>query len=197
MRSSRETRRASATGCVSAGCRSRAATTTNASPAVGAAVASDGSRTETVGWCSTMIDLLVGNDRRGFGIATALAIEGIPARRITRAAEFDGRVLIVSADRLEGAAATLAGQVPTGVIGGAASTTGVTDEVLTLALDDAIWSAAAQRVGRHADGCLVLPRARACGAASSLDGTVLATFQDAHGRRAPAVVQRGQQVWCL
>lgn len=145
-----------------------------------------------------MIDLLVADDHRGFGIATALAIEGIPVRRIARAAEFDGRVLVVSADQLEGATATLARQVPTVVIGEADGCTAVTDEALTLALDGAIWPASVRRLaGTYADGGLLLPRASGSLAPSDLGGTVLATFQDARGRRAPAVVQRGRQVWCL
>ena len=145
-----------------------------------------------------MIDLLVADDRCGFGIATALAIEGIPVRRITRAAEFDGKVLVVAAGQLVGAAATLARQVPTVVIGEADGCPAVTDEPLTLSLDGTIWPASVRTLaGTHADGGLLLPRASASFAPSDLGGTVLATFQDARGRRAPAVVQRGQQVWCL
>ena len=64
-----------------------------------------------------MIDLLIGDDRRSFGIVTLLAVAGIPARRITRASEFDGGVLVVAADMLDGAAAALARQVPTVVLG--------------------------------------------------------------------------------
>src|SRR4029453_1632140 len=109
--SSRATRRACGNWCASAGGRSAATTPTQAWCAGDVADASDGRRGKTVAWCSAMIDLLVGEDRRGFGIATALAIEGIPVRRIARAAEFDGRVLVASADQLEGAAGTLARQV--------------------------------------------------------------------------------------
>jgi peptidoglycan/xylan/chitin deacetylase (PgdA/CDA1 family) len=145
-----------------------------------------------------MIDLLVGDDRRGFGIATALAIEGVPVRRIARAAEFDGRVLVTSSDQLEGAAPALARQVPTVVIGDAEGGSPISDEAVTVPLDGAIWPAAVRALGRdHAMGGLVLPRASACVAPSDFGGTVLATFQDARGRRAPAIVQRGQQVWCL
>ncbi len=143
-----------------------------------------------------MIELLVGDDRRGFGITTALAIEGIPFRRITRAAEFAGRVLVASADLLEGAAKTLSRQVPTVVIGPDACAT-VTDEPLTLPLDGPLWPAAVRRLARgHGGDALLLPSATGSLASSEPDGLVLASFQDAHGRRAPAVVQRGQQVWC-
>jgi peptidoglycan/xylan/chitin deacetylase (PgdA/CDA1 family) len=149
-----------------------------------------------------VINLLVADDRRGFGIATALAIEGVPVRRITRAAEFDGRVLVVSADQLDGPVAALARQVPTVMIGeddrmeGACES--VADEPLALSLDDAIWPASVRRIARlHGAGALCLPRASASVAPAGLDGTVLATFQDARGRRCPAIVQRGQQLWCL
>jgi hypothetical protein len=144
-----------------------------------------------------MIDLLVAGDRRGFGIATALAIEGIPARRIAHAGEFNGRVLVTSADQLEDAAAALARQVPTVVIGDAQGRRAVTDEPLALALDGAIWPEPVRELARtYAGGALLLPRATRY-RASDLDGSVLATLQDARGRRTPAVVQRGQQVWCL
>src|SRR5262245_52427079 len=145
-----------------------------------------------------MIDLLVADDRCGFGIATALAIEGIPARRIARAAEFDGRVLVVSADQLDDAAAALARQVPAVVIGDAAGRGAVADEPLAIALDGAIWPASVREVARtYSHGALLLPRATRYGTPSDVDGSVLATLQDARGRRTPAVVQRGQQVWCL
>ena len=138
-----------------------------------------------------MIDLLVADDRRGFGIATALAIEGIPARRIARAAEFDGRVLVVSADRLDDAAAALGGQVPTVVIGDGEGRGTVTDEPLALALDGAIWPPSVRKLARaYGNGALVVPCATRYGASSDLDGSVLATLQDARGRRTPAVVQR-------
>src|SRR5262245_31466756 len=156
----------------------------------------------TVAWCTAVLDLLVGDDRRGFGIATALAIEGVPARRIDRAAEFEGRALVATADRLDGAAAALARQVPSVVIGGGdevvAACRPLTDAPFVLSLEDPIWPAGVRRLARiHADGVLRLPRATGYLAPSDLEGTVLATFQDAHGRRAPALGQRGQQMWCL
>src|SRR5262245_20099954 len=145
-----------------------------------------------------MVDLLVADDRRGFGIVTALAIEGIPVRRIASAAEFDARVLVASADQLEGAAATLARRVPTVVIGDADGRTVVTDQALTLSLDAAIWPASARTLAStYAGGALHLPRATGHVAPSDVGGTVLATFRDSRGRCFPAVVQRGQQVWCL
>ena len=132
----------------------------------------------------------------------ALAIEGVPVRRINRAAEFEGRALVATADRLDAAAAALARQVPTVVIGGGGAAGGplppVTDAPLVLSLDEPIWPAAVRRLAlTHADGVLRLPQATGHLAPSDFDGTVLATFQDAHGRRAPAIVQRGQQLWCL
>jgi peptidoglycan/xylan/chitin deacetylase (PgdA/CDA1 family) len=149
-----------------------------------------------------VIDLLVADDRRGFGIATALAIEGIPVRRITRAAEFNGRVLVASAEQLDGATAALARQVPTVVIGEGDGhgdpCPPVSDEPLALPFDEAIWPASVRRLARvHGDDALLLPRATGYLAPAGLDGAVLATFHDARGRRAPAVVQRGRQVWCL
>jgi peptidoglycan/xylan/chitin deacetylase (PgdA/CDA1 family) len=145
-----------------------------------------------------MVDLLVGDDRRGFGIATALAIEGIPFRRIACAAEFDARVLVVSAEQLEGAALALAGQVPSVVIGDPGGGTLVADEPLAVAFAGSLcppstWA----RMWAHAGGSLVLPRATSHHPPSSLTGSVLATCHDAHGRRAPAIVQRGGQIWCL
>jgi peptidoglycan/xylan/chitin deacetylase (PgdA/CDA1 family) len=147
-----------------------------------------------------VIDLLVAADRRGFGIGAALAMEGIPSRRIDHAAEFDGRVLIVTADRLDDAARALARRVPTVVIG--AGTEGplqaVTDAPFSLSLDEPIWPDAVRRAARsHADGVLRLPQATGYVAPPDLAACVLATFQDAHGRRTPAVMQRGRQVWCL
>jgi len=149
-----------------------------------------------------VIDLLVSDDRQGFGIATALAVEGIPARRITRAADFEGRVLVATADQLDGAAAALARQVPAVVLGAhdgvASSLPALADVALGISLDDPIWPAAVRaRAHSHGDGVLHLPRATAHLAPSDLAGTVLATVHDGHGRRAPAVVQRGAQVWCL
>jgi hypothetical protein len=101
-----------------------------------------------------VIDLLVADDRRGFGLVAALAIEGIPVRRIERAAEFDGRVLVVTADRLDDAASALARQVPTVVIGAGAdgSLQAVTASPFNLSLDEPIWPAAVRRVAQpHAD----------------------------------------------
>src|SRR5262249_50802976 len=97
-----------------------------------------GRKVRTAGWGVRMIDLLVADDRCGFRTATARAIEGIPARRIACAAEFDGRLLVVWADQLDDAAAALARQVPAVVIGNAESRGSVRDEPLALALDGAI-----------------------------------------------------------
>ena len=145
-----------------------------------------------------MIDLLVGDDRRGFGIAAALAMGGVAARRIDRAAEFDGRVLVVTADRLDDAASVLARQVPTVVIGAGGMLQAMSDGPLGVSLDDPIWPAAVRRGGRaHGDGVLRLPPTTGYLAPRDLSAAVLATFQDTHGRRAPAVVQHGRQVWCL
>jgi Polysaccharide deacetylase len=147
-----------------------------------------------------VIELLVADDRRGFGLAAALAIEGIPARRIERAAEFDGRVLVVTADRMDEAASALARQVPTVVIGAAADgpLQPVTASPFNLSLDEPIWPAAVRRVAQtHADGMLRLPQATGYLAPPDLAAAVLGTFHDAHGRRSPAVMQRGRQVWCL
>ena len=149
-----------------------------------------------------MIDLLIGDDRRSFGIITALAVEGIPVRPITRASEFDGGVLVATADRLDGAAASLARQVPTVVLGEGDGVGGprpaLVDVPLGLSLDDPIWPASVRALARaHAGGVLQLPQATVHVAPPGLDGQVLATAQDQHGRRVPAVVQRGSQVWCL
>ena len=74
----------------------------------------------------------------------------------------------------------------------------VTDAPFSLSLDEPIWPDAVRRVARtHADGVLRLPQATGYLAPPDLAAAVLATFQDAHGRRTPAVVQRGHQVWCL
>src|SRR5262249_30018127 len=142
-----------------------------------------------------VIDLLVSDDRQGFGIATALAVEGIPARRITRAADFEGRVLVATADQLDGAAAALARPVPAVARGAHAavlsSRRALADVALGISRDDPIWPAAVRaRAHSHGDGVLHLPRATAHLAPSDLAGTVLATVHDGHGRRAPAVVQR-------
>jgi Polysaccharide deacetylase len=148
-----------------------------------------------------MIDLLIGDDRRSFGIVTALAVEGIPVRPITRASEFNGGVLVATADRLDGAAASLARQVPTVVLGegdGVGARPALADVPLALSLDDPIWPASVRALARaHAGGVLQLPQATVYGVPPGLDGQVLATAQDQHGRRVPAVVQRGSQVWCL
>jgi len=115
-----------------------------------------------------MIDLLANEDRSGFGIATALALAGIPYRWIARAEDFDARVLML-AGAATPAAATLAGQVPTIAIGSceplARSRFGtrgghVVEGPVTLGLDDPVWSpavaACARRFGKDA---LELPRA--------------------------------------
>jgi Polysaccharide deacetylase len=144
-----------------------------------------------------VIDLLVGDDRCGYGITAAFAMEGVPARRIDRAAEFDGRVLVVAADRLDDAARALARQVPTVVIGAGEALQAVSDGPFSLSLEDPIWPAAVRRVAlAQGDGVLRLPRVTGY-LAHDLPGAVLGSFQDAHGRRAPAVVQHGRQVWCL
>src|SRR5262245_63185726 len=90
---------------------------TSCCPVAAVAVATAGRTGPTAGWCTAVIDLLVGDDRCGYGITAAFAMEGVPARRIDRAAEFDGRVLVVAADRLDDAARALTRQVPTVVIG--------------------------------------------------------------------------------
>ena len=147
-----------------------------------------------------MIDLLIGDDRRSFGIVTALAVAGIPARRIARASEFDGGVLVVAADLLDGAAAELARQVPTVVLGerGAEGPPPLAGVPLGLSLDDPIWPAPVRTLARaYAGGMVQLPQATVHRTPTGSDGQVLATVQDPHGRRVPAVVQRGTQVWCL
>src|SRR5262249_16275244 len=170
-------------------CRARAAGGATTGPTMRAA------------WCTAVIDLLVSDDQRGFGLMTALAIEGIPYRRITRAAEFDGRILVVSAEHVDGAAATLARRVPTVVIGERGGTDEgmgkVAEEPLVLSLDDPIWPEQVGRVARQWHGALELPHATLHVAPSDAGGTVLATVQDARGQRWPAVIRRGQQIWCL
>src|SRR5262245_17308794 len=146
---------------------------------------------QTGRWPS-MIDLLVGDDRRSFGIVTALAVEGIPVRRISRASEFEGGVLVATSDRLDGAAAALARQAPTVVVGEGDGAEGrlpaLADAPLGLSLDDPIWPASVRALARaHAGGMLRLPQATVHLAPSGLDGQVLATVQDPHGRRLPAV----------
>jgi peptidoglycan/xylan/chitin deacetylase (PgdA/CDA1 family) len=144
-----------------------------------------------------MVDLLVGDDRCGFGIATALAVEGIPFRRIARAAEFDARVLVVSADQLEGAAGALARQVPTVVIGGTGDRAFATDEPLAIEFASDLWPPSTRARLQHAGGRLVLPRATSHQAFSDGIGSVLASCHDAHGRRTPAIVEHDGQIWCL
>jgi peptidoglycan/xylan/chitin deacetylase (PgdA/CDA1 family) len=141
-----------------------------------------------------VIDVLVGDDRLGFGVLTALAIEGMPARRVTHAAECTGRVLVVSGDRFEGA---VSGRpVPMVVIGG--SDGAASDEPVVLPLDGALWSSRVRRIAR-AHGCdaLPLPRARVGRVPAGWNGAVLATCQNGRGHWAPAVVERNRHVWCL
>ena len=54
-----------------------------------------------------MIDLLARDDRAGFGLATAFAIEGIPFRRIARAEEFAAHCLVVASGADSPAAAAM------------------------------------------------------------------------------------------
>ena len=137
-----------------------------------------------------MIDLLVADDARGFRLpARRSPWRVVPARRIDRASEFDAQVLIVTADRLDDAARALARRVPTVVIGAGADgpLQAVTDSPFSLSLDEPIWPDAVRRVARtHADGVLRLPQATGYLAPPDLAAAVLATFQDAHGRRTPS-----------
>jgi peptidoglycan/xylan/chitin deacetylase (PgdA/CDA1 family) len=149
-----------------------------------------------------VIDILIGDEPTGFGIATAFAIEGIPARRITRPAEFHGRVLVVSPDQFDAVASTLGRHVPVVIIGGAGKVqepvARVFDEPIGLPVCGPLWSPLAQRVAReYGDGVLALPSARAAVNPSGWDGPALAMFETARGFRAPAVIERDRHVWCL
>src|SRR5262249_21780440 len=190
-------RPASGVGSGSGGARGRTRRPRSCWLVATAAAATAGPKGPSAGWCTAVIDLLVGDDRRGFGITAAFAMEGVPARRIDRAAEFDARVLVVAADRLDDAASALARRVPTVVICAGDALQPVSDGPFSLSLDDAIWPAAVRRVAlAHGHDAFRLPQATGY-LARDLPGTVLGSFQDAHGRRAPAVVQQGRQVWCL
>src|SRR5262245_35496673 len=117
MDSSPATRHGCEAGSASAGGRSRPRNRRRSCTVPSAAGASAGRRRPRAGWSCVVIGLLVADDRRGFGLAAAFAIEGIPVRRITRASEFDGRVLVATSDQLDAAASALARRVPSVVIG--------------------------------------------------------------------------------
>ena len=149
-----------------------------------------------------MIDVLADDDRRGFGVAAALAIEGIPYRRIVQAAEFDADALIVARDDLDPAASALATRVPTVVLGTPGrlleAAFGVHDAQTvdgphTLALDGPLWTDAVRDTAQTFGATAVhLPLAPLARAGSVPAGAVLATAD-----RGPAVVAHGTCVWAL
>jgi peptidoglycan/xylan/chitin deacetylase (PgdA/CDA1 family) len=143
-----------------------------------------------------VIDVLVDDDPLGFGVLTALAIEGMPVRRIAHATECTGRVLVVSGDRLDGSLDIAERQEATVVIGGRDG--GGAEEPVVMPLQGEVWSMRVQRIANaHGHGELSLPRARVQRVPAGWSGAVLATCQNGRGQWAPAVVQRNRLVWCL
>ena len=149
-----------------------------------------------------MIDVLAADDRRGFGLAAALAIEGISARPIARAADFDAELLIVARDDADAATAALAARVPTIVVGGPPALVSALFDVrdvrmidgpVSIALEAPVWSASTRETARSvAPAGLHLPTAPAARPSSTPAGTVLAGAVER-----PWVVARGNVVWSL
>jgi peptidoglycan/xylan/chitin deacetylase (PgdA/CDA1 family) len=153
-----------------------------------------------------MIDLLVDDDRSGFGLATAFDLERLPYRRIARAEDFDARVLVVGVRTLSEAAAALLRRVPAVVVGVPAGPPGVlpaaairpAEGPAAVPLADEVWPARvrerARQFGRHA---LRLPRATVHVPAAPMTGTVLGTVRVGDGEATPAVVRDGRVLWSL
>ncbi len=153
-----------------------------------------------------MIDLLAPEDRSGFGIAAALAIEGIPFRRIARPEEFDAHLLVMGGAPTP-AAVALTARVPTLAIGPCAplaravfgvSGGRLTEEPASLSLDEPIWPAPVRAMARHFEqDALRLPSAPRLVPEAAPAGTLLAQLQGAAGRVQTAVVRLGEVSWCL
>jgi peptidoglycan/xylan/chitin deacetylase (PgdA/CDA1 family) len=149
-----------------------------------------------------VIDVLAADDRRGFGVMTALAIEGIPHRRIARAADFDAEVLIVARDDVDAAVVALATRVPTVVLGAPLALleavfgvggVKVIEGPQSVTLEGPLWSEATRATARRfgAEG-LDLPLAPVVRAAPIRVGATLVEAQ-----QGPAVVAHGACVWTL
>jgi hypothetical protein len=154
-----------------------------------------------------VIDLLASDGRAGFGVACALDIERIPYRRITRAEEFGGSLLVIAGAPVTAEVVALAHRVPSVVLGspellprelfGVTVGRTITMEA-EIALADPIWPdpvrAAARSVGKTA---LRLPPVSVFAPNTRPDGTVLAALRRPHGRTQTAIVENGGCHWCL
>jgi hypothetical protein len=154
-----------------------------------------------------VIDLLTRTDRTGFGLATALEIEGIPFRHIRCPEEASGRLLVVSGGALTPAVLALAARVPTLILGAPATPPGALFGVsagrthrsaAAISLRDPVWRpavrAAALRFGKEA---LRLPWTTAFCPETGPDGAIVATLRRPGGAVQPAIAKRGGCHWSL
>ena len=149
-----------------------------------------------------MIDLLVADDARGFGLGAALAIEGVPSRRIDRASEFDAQVLVVTGRPARRRRARAGAPGPDGrdrcrrrrAASRPSTRRAVQPRRSTSRSGPTPCAASRGPTRRRAP-----PAAgdRISRASRSRRARCSRRSRTPHGRRTPAIVQRGHQVWCL
>ena len=153
-----------------------------------------------------MIALVAENDRRGFGIGTALESEGIPYDRGDGTMVSDGDVLLVARDETAPDVVARAAAARSVII---ASAPALTDALFgaegavhagpaELSLEEGIWPprvrALAAEFGVRR---LTLPNAASVVPTRTPRGEVRATLVRPDGSRTPAVVTAGRHVWSL
>lgn len=154
-----------------------------------------------------MIDLLARDDRTAFGIASVLAVEGIPYRHVRQLDDRRGRVLVVAGPEVTPEVLELATRVPTVIVGAPASpprdlfnvSSGrLAHSAAAISLQDAIWPdavrTAAQRFGKQT---LRMPWAPTFCPDVMPAGSVLAAVRRPGGVFQAAIVRNGCCLWSL
>lgn len=145
-----------------------------------------------------MIDLLATDDARGYGLALALELEGIPFRRVARL-DGGGRPLIVARPLGRVELSTLASSGAPTVVVGPLSDDETVDrrERAVLGLEAPIWSGTTQAIAaRHGVERLCLP-APAVVRPARIAGEAITTMSIDDGIAVPAVVRGGNVVRSL
>jgi len=145
-----------------------------------------------------VIDLIAADDARGFGVATALDLEGICYRRIAPGSRTEGRCVVIARDEPGAIGAALARQRPTVVVGAVPGPVRVIESAVTIPLDAPVWPPAVRTVAaRFGIDALRLPPVPVIVPQAALVGKVLATARRADGEVQPAILQDGSRVWTL
>lgn len=144
-----------------------------------------------------MIDLLADGDARGYGVATALGLEGIPFRRIPHLEAAGGGLLVVARPLADAEHAALRG-VPAVLVGpGAPADVAAFHPWARVVLDEPVWGHdVRRRAARHGIAALTVPAATIA-EARGVAAEVLAAADVPDAGTVPAVVRAGRTIRVL